>query len=124
MSPDGPGLNPAKAQIFEAGATIMRQGEPGSSAYVVVDGVADVLVGETRVATVGPGGIVGEMAVLTGQPRSATVIARTKCWLAPIDSEQFADLVQHNPHFSLQVMTQMSERMAERARLTGEEKGT
>ena len=97
--------------IFAPGAVILRQGEPGTTAYVVVDGMVDVFVGETRVATVGPGGLVGELAVITGEPRNATVVARTKCWLRPIESHEFADLAQHNPYFSSQLIQQLSERV-------------
>jgi CRP-like cAMP-binding protein len=71
----------AKLQVksFLRGACIVRQGEMGASMFIVVDGKVNVTVhlraGEERVATLGPGNIVGEMSLLTGARRSATVTA-------------------------------------------------
>ena len=106
-----------RRRIVAAGETIIREGEPGATLYIVVDGLVEVLVGGSCVATVGPGGIIGEMAVITGQPRSATVVARTTTWLAPIDGRHFAHLVQHSPYFAPQLLEQLSERLREADRL-------
>jgi CRP-like cAMP-binding protein len=106
-----------KPLIVPAGATILREGEQGTTLFVVVDGIVDVLVGTAQVATIGPGGIVGEMAVVTGQPRSATVVARTRAWLAPIDERQFAHLLRHTPRFATQLLEQLSERLREADRV-------
>jgi CRP-like cAMP-binding protein len=89
----------------------MREGEAGTTMFVVVDGLVEVLVGGVPVATAGPGEIIGEMAVITGRPRSATVVARAATWLAPIDERRFAALVQDNPYFAPQLLEQLSERL-------------
>lgn len=71
----------AKLQMrtFPRGVTIVRQGDLGASMFVVVDGKVTVTVharsGEERVATLGPGDVVGEMSLLTGARRNATVVA-------------------------------------------------
>jgi CRP-like cAMP-binding protein len=71
----------AKLQMrtFPRGVTIVRQGDLGASMFVLVDGKVTVSVhsrsGEERVATLGPGDIVGEMSLLTGARRYATVVA-------------------------------------------------
>jgi putative peptide zinc metalloprotease protein len=66
-----------------AGETLMRQGEPGDRCYLLRAGTVDVLhdagEGDRVVADMGPGSIVGETAMLTDAPRSATVRARTDC---------------------------------------------
>jgi CRP-like cAMP-binding protein len=108
---------PIKPLIVPAGATILREGEPGSTLYVVVDGIVDVFVGAARVATVGPGEVIGEMAGITGQPRSATVVARTRAWLAPIDERRFARLIRRTPRFATQLLEQLSERLREADRI-------
>ena len=108
---------PIRRRIVSAGETIIREGEPGTTLYIVVAGLVEVLVGGISVATVGPGGIVGEMAVITGQPRSATVVARTTTWLTPIDGRHVAHLVQHSPYFAPQLLEQLSERLREAYRL-------
>jgi CRP-like cAMP-binding protein len=69
----------SQMRTFPRGVTIVRQGDLGASMFVVVDGKVSVTVhsrtGKERVATLGPGDIVGEMSLLTGARRNATVVA-------------------------------------------------
>jgi CRP/FNR family transcriptional regulator, cyclic AMP receptor protein len=97
--------------LFEAGQTIFAAGQPGKLMYVVTAGEVDILVGETLIETVGKGDILGEMALIDTQPRSATAIAKTDCKLAPIDEQRFSFLVQQTPYFALQVMRIMADRL-------------
>ena len=68
-----------------AGTVLIRQGEPAGSAFIVRTGRLEVLVGDTVVRELGPGQVLGELALLTGEPRSATVRARrdTTVWRSP-----------------------------------------
>lgn len=70
-------LESAERRRYAAGEVVCREGEPGDAFYVVLDGkvsiTADDLGQERSVASLGKGGFFGEMAVLTQQPRSATV---------------------------------------------------
>jgi len=79
---------PLAVEVFEAGAVVFRQGEPGTTAYVVEQGELEVLReagGQvSRVNLLGPGDIVGHFALLDGQPRSATVRARSIVRLVPV----------------------------------------
>ena len=66
---------------FEPGTCLMRQGQPADSAFILESGAVDVMTrlpggGEARVATLGPGSVIGEMALLDSGQRSATVVAR------------------------------------------------
>jgi CRP-like cAMP-binding protein len=66
---------------FEPGASLMRQGQPADSAFILESGSVDVVTrlpggGEAGVATLGPGSVIGEMALLDSGQRSATVMAR------------------------------------------------
>jgi CRP-like cAMP-binding protein len=117
MSAPNPLSQPVKPLIVPAGTTVLREGEPGTMLYVVVDGIVDVFVGATQVATIGPGGFIGEVAVGAGQPRSATVVARTRAWLSPIDERRFAHLIRHAPCFATQLVEQLSERLREADRI-------
>ncbi|QQS53573.1 MAG: cyclic nucleotide-binding domain-containing protein [Candidatus Competibacteraceae bacterium] len=97
---------------FTAGQTIFREGEPGDNLYIVVEGEVDILMNGGHVLeTVGPGGILGELALVDDKPRSATAIARTGCVLAPVSRTHFLALVRLTPSFAIQVMRVMAERL-------------
>lgn len=64
--------------VFEAGETLCREGQQGQELFVIVDGEVEVVRGDDAIAVIGPGRLVGELAVLDGQERSATVRARQR----------------------------------------------
>jgi CRP-like cAMP-binding protein len=97
--------------IFVAGQVIFREGEPGDVMYAVLEGEVEIVVQGQVIDTTGPGGIVGEMALIDAGPRSATVRAKTVCKLVPVSQRRFTFLVQQTPFFALQVMQVMSERL-------------
>src|SRR3989442_1133922 len=77
---------------FNAGDIIMRQGEDGSFAYIIEDGLVEILIERRdgkiqQVGTRGPGTIVGEMAIVDRAPRSATVRALKDCKMLEISRE-------------------------------------
>jgi small-conductance mechanosensitive channel len=92
-------------RIYGDGEAIVRQGEDGDSMYVVCSGsVAVVLEPERReVATIGADGYFGEMSLLTGEPRSATVVARGETAVLELTAEQFRRLGAESPHAVEQV---------------------
>ncbi len=81
----------------DAGATIIEQGTVGQEAFVLVEGEAQILVNGHLVATVGPGSILGEMALLDLRPRSATVKAVTDVELMAYDAKHFRRIVAELP---------------------------
>jgi CRP/FNR family cyclic AMP-dependent transcriptional regulator len=95
----------------EAGQVIFEEGKPGSVMYVILDGEVEILKGESLITTIGPGGIIGEMALIDAGPRSATARAKTACRLVEITERRFMFLVQQTPHFALNVMRIMAERV-------------
>jgi CRP-like cAMP-binding protein len=97
--------------VVSAGQSIFTEGEPGDVMYVVKEGEVDILVHDIVIETVGPGGILGEMALIDAKARSATAIAKTDCKLVPINEKRFAFLVQQTPYFSLQVMRILVDRL-------------
>jgi len=108
--------NEGKVESFSAGETIFAEGQAGEVMYVVTSGEVDILLRGQSVETVGPGGIVGELALIDTSPRSATVVARTDCALAPIDARRFQRLVQDTPYFAIQVMQVLADRLRRMAR--------
>jgi CRP/FNR family transcriptional regulator, cyclic AMP receptor protein len=65
----------ASEMHFEAGATIAQEGEFGHAVFAIEQGTADVRSNEAVVGTVGPGDVIGEIAVLASGRRTATVVA-------------------------------------------------
>jgi CRP/FNR family cyclic AMP-dependent transcriptional regulator len=96
---------------MRAGERLFAAGEAGDRMFLVLEGKVDVLVGEKVVATVGLHGIVGEMALLDLEPRSATAIAKEAGEYAVIDRKTFLDLVREQPSFALYVMRVMAKRL-------------
>lgn len=98
-------------QSIAAGQPIFIAGDAGRVMFVLIEGHADVLVGDEVVESSGRGAIFGEMALIDHAPRSATVIARTECRLLPIDVERFNTLIQRTPEFARHVMKVMADRI-------------
>ncbi len=103
--------NSDDAVPFPAGHTIFKEGEPGELMYVVSEGEVDIRVHGKCVATVEPGGIFGEMALIDDGPRSATAVAKTDCKVVPINEKRFTFLVQQTPFFALEVMRTLASRL-------------
>jgi putative ABC transport system ATP-binding protein len=61
---------------YAAGETIIRKGDPGEEFYLISDGEVEVIRADHEVARLGPGDFFGEVALISGQPRNATVVAQ------------------------------------------------
>jgi CRP-like cAMP-binding protein len=96
---------------FRAGQPIFREGEPGDAMFVVHDGEVELSINGTVVETLGAGGVLGEMALIEHAPRVATATAKSDCRLVPIAERRFMFMVQQTPHFALQIMKVMAERL-------------
>jgi len=64
--------------VLPAGKVLARQGEVGFEMFILLDGTASVTIDGERVATVTAGDVVGELAVISGHPRNATLVAETE----------------------------------------------
>ena len=80
----------AKPRIsqLEAGAELVRQGEPGSEIYLLLDGVIGVERDGSRLAEYGPGAMLGERALLDSGTRTSTLVAITRCRVASVFAVQ------------------------------------
>jgi CRP-like cAMP-binding protein len=81
----------------EAGAHLMEQGDVGTECFLVLEGEAGVISGDDHVATIGPGSIVGEMALIGHRPRNASVVAQTAMRLLAFDIAAFNRLLDDLP---------------------------
>jgi len=103
--------NDSHAVVVPAGTALFREGEAGDVMYGVIAGEIAIVKAGTILETVGPGGIIGEMAVVDGSPRSADAFTQTEARIARIDRPRFEHLVANHPTFALQVMSIMAERL-------------
>lgn len=93
------------------GKTLTREGEPGWEAFVVAEGQATARRGGRKVATIGSGSIIGEMSLLDGGPRTATVTADTDMHLLVLTSRSLSQLLDEVPSVGRRILSGMAERM-------------
>jgi CRP-like cAMP-binding protein len=82
---------------FDAGETIIREGDLETWMFIMVDGRARVDVGGAEVSMIGPGASVGELALIDPAPRAATVTALTSCLLFRLDQAAFREVMEEQP---------------------------
>lgn len=102
---------------LKGGDALFRQGEPGDALYVLISGRLRVFVGgedaPRLVAEITRGEIVGEMAVLTDEPRSATVLAARDSILVRFSRQAFERVVEQNPAALMRVTRRLVTRLQE-----------
>jgi CRP-like cAMP-binding protein len=104
----------ASELTIAAGETWIHEGEPGDCLYVLVSGEASIEVrGVGPVATRGPRSVIGEMAVISGQPRSADCVAITEITAVRVSREEFWELLYERPPLALGVITVLAQRLDE-----------
>lgn len=104
----------AQLQEYAAGETIVTEGAAATSMFLIKRGRADVVTSAgQRVATTEAGGYFGEMSLLTGVPRTASVIAAEDCTLIEIDAVAFRDYVQAHPEALAHVASAAAARQQE-----------
>jgi CRP/FNR family transcriptional regulator, cyclic AMP receptor protein len=100
-----------KERRFKAGDTVTEEGAGGAGFFVVEEGDADVSVDGQPRSPIGPGDYFGEIALLTGSDRTATITAKSDmvCWgMTPWD---FRPLVESNSTIAWKLLTAMAEKL-------------
>ncbi|MGP0029717.1 MAG: Crp/Fnr family transcriptional regulator [Acidimicrobiales bacterium] len=95
----------------KAGFVLTKEGTPGREAFLIVSGTARCLVGNVEVAVLGPGDLFGEVSLLDGSPRSATVIADSDMTVTNFEGREFISLVETSPKIALKLLTSMATRL-------------
>jgi 2-polyprenyl-3-methyl-5-hydroxy-6-metoxy-1,4-benzoquinol methylase len=97
-----------------AGRVLTEEGKREAVFYIVTTGTAAVTRGDTSVATLGPGSFFGEIALLTGGARTATVTARTPMRLLALEERTFNALLRDSPTVARKVLEGLTERLRDR----------
>jgi len=87
-----------------ADTPLVEQGEEGDALFVIIDGAAVVRKGNQHVANVGPGAYFGELALLDGEPRSATVVATEDVTVAVLGVRMFRTLLREFPEMTFELL--------------------
>jgi CRP-like cAMP-binding protein len=94
----------AQTADLPAGIDLVREGEPGDALFIIIEGEASVLRDGDEVTRVGPGSYFGELAILDGAPRSATVVAATDVKVAVLGIRMFRTLLREFPELAEQLL--------------------
>jgi Cyclic nucleotide-binding domain len=97
--------------VLDADTTVIEEGQPGDSFFVVVDGDVEVSSDGRPIARLASGECFGEMSLLDDLPRSATVTTRMPTTLLAIDRSTFQTLVLSSPQIALALMTELALRL-------------
>jgi CRP-like cAMP-binding protein len=95
----------------KAGTEIAREGEPGIGLFIITQGSATVSIGGRKKGSIKPGEFFGEIALLDGGPRTATVTADTDVKLLGLTEWVFRGLVQEHPSIAVKTLQAMAGRL-------------
>ncbi len=101
------------AAVFDApaGAVLTRVGDVGREFFLILDGTARAEVSPRKRVRLGPGDFFGEMSLLDGQPRSATVVAETPLRLLVINGRNFHYVLAEVPELTRALLATLSRRV-------------
>ncbi len=100
-----------KRAQFRDGENIVTQGEPSARMYLIIDGTADAFVHGAKVETIGPGDYFGEIAVIDGQPRAATVTATSPVSALSLANFNVKRIVRTVPDIGFKMLRKACERI-------------
>ncbi|MCL1832768.1 MAG: DUF2225 domain-containing protein [Oscillospiraceae bacterium] len=112
-------------KIYQPGEVLFLQGASGDCMYIVTKGKFGVYINSftdfpAKVAEIPVGAYLGEMAVIDGSPRSATIISEEQGMAVAIGSEHFKDLLNDNPDIAVKILETLSGRYESTAKLAAE----
>jgi CRP-like cAMP-binding protein len=99
--------------VVPTGTLLTKEGARGMELVVIVDGAADVVRRGRKINTVGSGDFVGEIALVTDSPRTATVRTTTPTHALILTRRQFRSLMKRIPSLQLKVLEALAKRLPE-----------
>jgi CRP/FNR family cyclic AMP-dependent transcriptional regulator len=105
-------IAPASDEVTVAdGTAVVTEGSTGHEFYLILDGRADVSRAGRSLAELGPGQYFGELSLLDGAPRSATITARAPTTMLVLGQREFAAVLDTTPGVARKLLTQMAARL-------------
>ncbi|MDR7418368.1 MAG: cyclic nucleotide-binding domain-containing protein [Armatimonadota bacterium] len=102
-----------RERVYEPGAVIVRQGDPGLGFFLITEGQVEVSHGGHTIRSLGPGEFFGEMALMEERPRSATVTARARTTCLQLVRWDFRALLKENPDLAVKMLEVVVQRLRE-----------
>jgi CRP-like cAMP-binding protein len=96
---------------YSVGQLICREGDVGRELIMVVEGEASIDRGGVEIAKVGPGAFIGEMSLLDGGPRSATITSTTPVNALVLPTREFWQVIDEVPAIAHRLLTTLAERL-------------
>ena len=93
------------------GTVIIDQGQLGREAFVILEGKVTVKRRDRKVAELGPGDVVGELALLDHGPRTASAVCEGDCTLFVLDQRHFRGVIEDHPSISMKLLTALAARI-------------
>ncbi len=97
----------------KSGTPLMRQGELGQEAMVILSGTAEVKRNGRKIKELGPGDVMGEISLVTNAHRTADVTASSDLQVLVADAREFSTILDQNPKVAVKVMKTIADRLAE-----------
>jgi CRP-like cAMP-binding protein len=101
----------AKTKSVPAGTVIVAADEPGDAMFVLLSGSASVVRGSKKLAQLGAGDVIGELALLSHERRNATVTTTTAADIARIDRKGVNRLLEDSPGFARKLLEALANRV-------------
>ncbi len=101
-----------RVRVFAPGEEVVRQGDAGDSLFIVRRGALDVRIDGAAVGSLGEGNVFGEMSLLTGEKRTATVTASSEVRLIEISKEDIGPVIRANPRLLDSLSVILAQRQA------------
>jgi CRP-like cAMP-binding protein len=102
-----------RERVYEPGAVIVRQGDPGVGFFLITEGQVEVSHDGHAIRELGPGEFFGEMALMEERPRTATVTARVRTKCLQLVRWDFRALLKENPDLAVKMLEVVVQRLRE-----------
>lgn len=100
-----------ETRTMAPGEILFKAGDKPDALFIVRSGQVQIYDEGVVFETVGPGGIIGEMALVDGSPRSASAKAVSQAEVIPVNEKRFLWMVEQTPFFALKVMRVLTQRL-------------